>query len=88
MIQLCSKILEFGKLHLLDTQSTVPSRMVFLDKGSQNNGEVGKETASAWLLRCQHKHLTMRAFNTCACVRVCACVLCFCTTWVLDSRVG
>lgn len=43
MIQLCSKILEFGKLHLLDTQSTVPSRMVFLDKGSQNNGGVGRK---------------------------------------------
>lgn len=76
MIQLCSKILKFGKLHLLDTQSTVPSRMVFLDKGSQNNGGVGKETASAWLLRCQCKHLTMRAFNTFACVCVCVLVCC------------
>lgn len=42
MIQLCPKILEFGKLHLVDTQSTVSSRMVFLGKGSQNNGRVGK----------------------------------------------
>lgn len=42
MVQICSKILEFGELYHLDTQSTLSSRMDFLGKGSQNYGDVGK----------------------------------------------